>query len=432
MLAPTLSFRHFFPAWHRISIDNGRVMPQPVVPNEIWSQILRYVPRIHQTKLLEVSHLFHDIALDLVFSAVKDILPGGRTGVQLPQYESCDSTSIFEQLTIADALAALPHLRSFRWCGVHPRLTDAVARHIPNTIQSMNLQTASLNGSSSINHLAFAIPFLYPDDEEAHDTTVLDDDIRSAVNPTHFNDVLSSMNSLSLQSLTLDGECLSGMPVRVLSRLKELSICITTDCENLALDLVYRHAPQLQSLSIVGLIGQEIFPILAALHPDTVDKPGRDHSPSQPSTEAEASGSVRRSLQATLWSTTGGTIWPPSPALHSPHFYGASYRLPIQVMDLVTDIPTLQLVGLNRALWDVDRSDRDPEIKKWPDGKSSSARLKTSTPMISIGYSNTTRILVTAASPGDMEPNVCILRASRGWTPVYQGTMDMEPPVEEA
>lgn len=35
-------------------------------------------------------------------------------------------------------------------------------------------------------------------------------------------------------------------------------------------------------------------------------------------------------------------------------------------MDLVTDIPTLQLVGLNRALWDVDRSDGDPEIKKWP------------------------------------------------------------------
>ena len=48
------------------------------------------------------------------------------------------------------------------------------------------------------------------------------------------------------------------------------------------------------------------------------------------------------------------------------HFYGASYRLPVQVIDLVTDIPTLQLVGLNRALWDVDRSGRDPEIKKWP------------------------------------------------------------------
>lgn len=35
-------------------------------------------------------------------------------------------------------------------------------------------------------------------------------------------------------------------------------------------------------------------------------------------------------------------------------------------MDLVTDIPTLQLVGLNRALWDVDRSCADAEINKWP------------------------------------------------------------------
>lgn len=41
------------------------------MPNEIWSHILQYVPRIEQTKLLEVSHIFHDIAVPLVFSAVK-------------------------------------------------------------------------------------------------------------------------------------------------------------------------------------------------------------------------------------------------------------------------------------------------------------------------------------------------------------------------
>ena len=174
-------------------------MPKTVVPNEIWSQILRYVPRIDQTKLLEVSHLFHDIALDLVFSAVKIYFLEGdqaynflntshddfvetyaedlvtrsyeilRRIIRDPVFAQVvksvtviafsDSMSLFEQreffysvnsrfltrissiVTLADALAALPHLRSFRWCGVHPRLTDAVASHIPNTIQSMSLQT---------------------------------------------------------------------------------------------------------------------------------------------------------------------------------------------------------------------------------------------------------------------------------------------------
>jgi hypothetical protein len=197
-VGPNLKLPPLPPRMASYSIDNGRVMPQPVVPNEIWSQILRYVPRIHQTKLLEVSHLFHDIALDLVFSAVKIYFLEGeqaynflntshgdfvemyaedlvtrsyeilRRIIRDPAFAQVvksvtviafsDSTSIFEQrefsnrlirdyswilsaVTIADALAALPHLRSFRWCGVHPRLTDAVARHIPNTIQSMNLQT---------------------------------------------------------------------------------------------------------------------------------------------------------------------------------------------------------------------------------------------------------------------------------------------------
>jgi hypothetical protein len=266
------------------------------------------------------------------------------------------------------------------------------------------------------------------------------------------------MNSLSLQSLTLDGECLSGMPVRVLSRLKELSICITTDCENLALDLVYRHAPQLQSLSIVGLIGQEIFPILVAnasclpcLHsfrltcdnmtmgvaPDSewldslfdfigertnlrrlyiripsinLDGTTRHLSLLQKLKHLEVFGvhtgdtvvddrfltQLLDVLPRELKAFHLGMEWVGGPlltmvvffsksGLHNlltrylqvdhlaafssltfAHFYGASYRLPIQVMDLVTDIPTLQLVGLNRALWDVDRSDRDPEIKKWP------------------------------------------------------------------
>lgn len=117
---------------------------------------------------------------------------------------------------------------------------------------------------ADLHDLGFTTPFLYPDDEEAHDATVMDDDILAAVDPPHFNSILLSMGFGSLRSLTLDGECVSGMPIRILSNLKELTICITTECENLGLDLVYRHAVQLEGLTIVGLIGQEIFPILIA------------------------------------------------------------------------------------------------------------------------------------------------------------------------
>ncbi|KAJ2928663.1 hypothetical protein H1R20_g8459, partial [Candolleomyces eurysporus] len=53
-------------------------MAQTRVPPEIWSHIAQQVPQPEQTKLLEVSRLFHDIALDLVFSAVKIYFLGGE------------------------------------------------------------------------------------------------------------------------------------------------------------------------------------------------------------------------------------------------------------------------------------------------------------------------------------------------------------------
>ena len=56
-------------------------MAQTRVPPEIWSHIAQQVPQPEQIKLLEVSRLFHDIALDLVFSAVKIYILGGEKAV---------------------------------------------------------------------------------------------------------------------------------------------------------------------------------------------------------------------------------------------------------------------------------------------------------------------------------------------------------------
>lgn len=54
------------------------------------------------------------------------------------------------------------------------------------------------------------------------------------------------------------------------------------------------------------------------------------------------------------------------PKLTFAHFYGAFHRLPILLIDLATEVPKLELVGLNRALWNVDRSQQELELKKWP------------------------------------------------------------------
>jgi hypothetical protein len=117
---------------------------------------------------------------------------------------------------------------------------------------------------TDIRRLDLTTPFFYPDDEEAHDSSVLDEELLSAIDPIHFNHLLSSMNLDSLHSLTLDWQCLSGIPVRILSNLKELSVCITTECDPLGLDLLFRHALLLESLTFYGFIGPEAFPSFIA------------------------------------------------------------------------------------------------------------------------------------------------------------------------
>lgn len=48
------------------------------------------------------------------------------------------------------------------------------------------------------------------------------------------------------------------------------------------------------------------------------------------------------------------------------HLYSAFGRLPLLLIDIATEVPTVEMVGLNRALWTVDRSSPELELKKWP------------------------------------------------------------------
>ncbi|KAF5326060.1 hypothetical protein D9611_000283 [Ephemerocybe angulata] len=462
-------------------------MSQSIVPTEIWSHIVQYVPRGEQTKLLGVSSLFHDIALDLIFSAVKIYFVGGDQAYSMlntDHEEFLDETSqklttrsweilrritrdsnfarlvksltvvaftdgiaLFEQLCLGDALVALSNLRTFRWHGTHPGLTDAIAGHISQATESICLQTyvpssEAMQRFTGLRRVAFTSPFLYPDDEEAHDSCTFVEELYSAIDSTRFNHVLGSMNIDFLQSLAIDGACISGMPVRILSALKELTICISTDCENLNLDLVFRHSIKLESFSIVGFIGLEIFPsfitdtsVLPSLHsfrlscdnatmvetpePQWVEGlfkfigdrkklrrlylriPSIDLNLLHETSHLDLLGKLKH-LQV-LGLHTGVTDidmpficdlckilptglkafhlamdWSGDPLLNLvdilatcrhltfAHFYGIFNRLPLLLIDLATDVTSLKMVGLNRALWDVDRSGPELELKKWP------------------------------------------------------------------
>lgn len=48
------------------------------------------------------------------------------------------------------------------------------------------------------------------------------------------------------------------------------------------------------------------------------------------------------------------------------HLYGTVRRLPILLEDLASDAPNLRMIGLNRALWSVEREGTSIVTKKWP------------------------------------------------------------------
>lgn len=52
-------------------------------PPEIWSHILNNIPKSHQTQLLHVSSLFHDIVMKSLFASIKIYFIGGSEGLTM-------------------------------------------------------------------------------------------------------------------------------------------------------------------------------------------------------------------------------------------------------------------------------------------------------------------------------------------------------------
>jgi len=48
------------------------------------------------------------------------------------------------------------------------------------------------------------------------------------------------------------------------------------------------------------------------------------------------------------------------------HLYGVSARLPVLLEDLAIENKGLQMIGLNRALWNIDTVGSDITTEKWP------------------------------------------------------------------
>jgi len=121
----------------------------------------------------------------------------------------------------------------------------------------------SLIHLQSITTLHLPMPFFFPDDEECHDGLVEDDELMRSCNLIDASTVLESFSSVihSLRILTLHTP---QTPIRVYDSLTELEIFATEALkeELIGLDLVFRHATALKSLSLVGLFVPDVFSFL--------------------------------------------------------------------------------------------------------------------------------------------------------------------------
>ncbi|KAH6914011.1 hypothetical protein BKA70DRAFT_1260171 [Coprinopsis sp. MPI-PUGE-AT-0042] len=279
-------------------------MPTPALFPEIWNNILHFVPLFEQGKLLQVSRLFHDIAVPLVFSAIKIYFIGGdgayaflstthdefkeeiTSKLMIQSYQllrrittdpsfawivksvtvisSSDSESVFESLLLSDALALLPNLQTFRWFGTDPNPIEEVLQNLQGSISSLTLKTCVPSNDffprfRGIQHLALPTPFYYPDDEESHDDVTASSTLLDITADIDFEGIMASLSVHDMQSLTLNGRHLAALSIKVLDTLKQLDICITTILMTPGFDLVLRHSVALEGLTIYGYCDQSVF-----------------------------------------------------------------------------------------------------------------------------------------------------------------------------
>ncbi|KAJ7647708.1 hypothetical protein FB45DRAFT_894215 [Roridomyces roridus] len=262
------------------------------LPVEMWTEVVRFVPPAHRRALLGVSRTLHDIAIRFLFATIKIYFMHGdpvfymlnteneRYVVETSDYvlnrsweilhhiitnplfarviktisvhAFTSGPAVFEYRTLAQALHSLPQLQAFHWFGDCPDFST-VATHLPRTLKYLRIQSMpAASALSHLDHLKFfqpAIPFFYVR-EQKWDKIFAEWD-RGFGNPT---DITEIVDRNPIEELVILSTHVGLLPIRICNTLTQLDICVPQFGELVGIDLLFRHALLLESLSLVGHI----------------------------------------------------------------------------------------------------------------------------------------------------------------------------------
>ncbi|KAF8891828.1 hypothetical protein BD779DRAFT_1670779 [Infundibulicybe gibba] len=280
-------------------------MKCPEFPTEIWTMIIEDLPEDSQVSVFHVSRALHSIALRSLFSNIKIYLlntryvhymddnaseadhvitlsprlmkrsweileyitrsPEFARVVKTMNVIACsDSQAVFEQMSLGKALRAMPNLRKFYWFGVHPEFSESIAQSLPPSLRSLTLQTfppiSVLPSLPSLTHFQSLTP-IYSSFGMVDDCAgELDWHIPSD-RSQNFISIIENITSAP-EYLTIIDKHMGYLPIRAYDALTDLDICFTPQFNDSCLDMVFHHAPLLESLSIIGHISEDIFLML--------------------------------------------------------------------------------------------------------------------------------------------------------------------------
>jgi len=270
-------------------------MCKPQLPAETWSAIIEFLPLSQQRPCLFVSRLHHDLAIRFLFSVVKvhfisesleetfgcghNVAPSlmarsweildyiahepnfAKVVKTVVVYAFAAGLVVFERRCLTKALQALPNLRSFHWFGSFPDFPSDISeslsthcsrlQHISLPERIDNLSVHSLNGLTQLRQLQLITPRSWLGSNPSIFIESLDD----------INLIINS-NSATLRKLTLNGIYIGDMPIRVFNSLTQLEISFSQAEGFRGMDFVFHHATGLESLSLVGYINFDMFPLL--------------------------------------------------------------------------------------------------------------------------------------------------------------------------
>ncbi|RDB25117.1 hypothetical protein Hypma_007622 [Hypsizygus marmoreus] len=273
------------------------------LPTETWTEIASYLPHAYQLPLLWVSRKFHDIALRFLFSAVKVYFVGEQfttmfdieseeerdetiSGLMTKSWEIlhcimhnpefagivksisvfafADSLSVFEKMSLGQALLCLSDLRTFNWFGLEPAFSSSLFQCLPRSLQVLNVQSLPFRQEAShldslhrlqVENLLYYRPWTQADQSShAYFDNLL-------LLPSNTIPLVMEV-STTLRQLCILSYHLEEIPIHIYSSLTELEICVPEDSNLIGMDLIFRHIPLLESLSLVGCITSDIFTIL--------------------------------------------------------------------------------------------------------------------------------------------------------------------------